>query len=70
MVAAEAPAGGRCPGAEMGLLIRKTLRGPGRSRVHLSTRGVSVSKRIGPLTINSRGHVTLRILPGVSWRIF
>ena len=54
----------------MGLLIRRTLRGPGGSRVQLSGRGVSVSKRCGPITINSRGHVTLRILPGVSWRIF
>ena len=54
----------------MGLLIRRTLRGPGRSRIHLSPRGVSLSKRFGPITINSRGHVTLRILPGVSWRIF
>jgi len=54
----------------VGLLIRKTLRGPRGSRIHVSPRGVSVSKRIGPLTITSRGHVTLRILPGVSWRIF
>ena len=54
----------------MGLLIRKSLRGPRGSRVHLSRRGVSVSERFGPVTINSRGHVTLRLLPGVSWRIF
>ena len=54
----------------MELLIRKTVRGPRGSRIHVSKRGVSVSKRIGPVTINSRGHVTLHLLPGVSWRIF
>ena len=54
----------------MGLIFRKSFRGPGGSRINASKSGVSVSKRLGPFTINSRGHVILRILPGVSWRIF
>lgn len=54
----------------MGIIIRKSLRGPRGSRTHASKSGLSVSKRFGPLTINTRGHVTLRLLPGVSWRIF
>ena len=54
----------------MGLIFRKSFRGPRGTRINASRSGVSVSKRFGPLTVNSRGHVTLRILPGVSWRIF
>jgi hypothetical protein len=54
----------------MGLVIRRSFRGPRGVRVNASSSGLSVSKRFGPFTVNSRGHLTLRILPGVSWRIF
>ncbi len=54
----------------MGLLFRKSFRGPLGTRVNASRSGVSVSKRIGPFTISSRGHVSVRLLPGVYWRIF
>lgn len=54
----------------VGLIIRKTFRRRGGARLNVSNTGLSVSKRFGPLTVNSRGHLTLRILPGVSWRIF
>jgi hypothetical protein len=30
-------------------------------------RGVSVTKRAGRVTVNSRGHVTVRILPGLAF---
>jgi hypothetical protein len=53
----------------MPLIFRKSLRGPRGTRINLSKRGASVSKRFGPITVNSRGHVTLRLLPGVFWRI-
>lgn len=53
----------------MGLIFRRTRRGPAGSRVTVSSGGVSVSKRFGPLTISSSGRITLRILPGLSWRI-
>lgn len=46
------------------------FRGPFRSRVTASRPGVSVSRRFGPFTVSFRGHVTLRILPGVSPWIF
>jgi hypothetical protein len=54
----------------MGLIFRKSFRGPGGTRINASRSGISVSKRFGPFTVNSRGHVSVRILPGVSWRIF
>lgn len=54
----------------MRLQLRRSFRGPLGSRVTASRSGVSVSRRFGPLTISSRGRVTLRILPGVSLRIF
>ena len=54
----------------MGLLIRKSFRGPFGTRINASRSGVSASKRFGPFTLSSRGHLTVRILPGVSWRIF
>ncbi|HYP43810.1 MAG TPA: hypothetical protein VEQ66_01255 [Propionibacteriaceae bacterium] len=54
----------------MRLNVRTSFRGPGGTRISAGTSGVSVSKRFGPVTINSRGNVTLRILPGVYWRIF
>ena len=54
----------------VGLIFRKSLHGPRGTRVNVSRSGVSVSKRLGPFTLSSRGHLTLRIWPGVSWRIF
>ena len=54
----------------MGLIFRKSFRGPRGTRIHASKSGVSISRRFGPFTVSSRGHLTLRILPGVSWRIF
>ena len=54
----------------MGLSFRRSFRGPRGTRINASKSGLSASKRIGPFTVNSRGHVTLRILPGVVWRIF
>jgi hypothetical protein len=38
------------------------------ARVNFSKSGVSVSKRVGPLTLNSRGRGSVRIAPGVSYR--
>ena len=51
-------------------LYRKTVRGPLGSLVNLSRRGVtSVGRRIGPVTINSRGRWSLRtFVPGLSLR--
>jgi len=54
----------------MGLVFRTSTRGPGGLRLTASRSGLSASTRIGPFTLSSRGHLTLRILPGLSWRIF
>lgn len=53
----------------MGLVFRRSMRLGKGSRVNLSKRGVSVSQRAGRVTVNSRGRVTVRLLPGLSWRI-
>jgi hypothetical protein len=54
--------------AGMGFVFRKSLRlGRGR-RLNLSSRGASVSQRIGRLTLSSRGGGSIRILPGLSFR--
>jgi len=52
----------------MGFVFRKSF-GLGRgTRLHLSNSGASVSKRIGRLTVNSRGRGSIRLLPGLSFR--
>jgi Protein of unknown function (DUF4236) len=52
----------------MGFVFRKSF-GLGRgTRLNLSNRGASVSKRIGRLTLNSRGTGSIRLLPGLSFR--
>jgi Flp pilus assembly protein TadB len=38
------------------------------TRLNVSKSGLSVSKRVGPLTLNSRGRGSLRIAPGLSFR--
>jgi hypothetical protein len=53
----------------MRLTFRKTVRGPLGTLFNISKRGVSsVSKRIRPLTVNSSGRVSFRLLPGFSLR--
>lgn len=36
--------------------------------LNMSKGGPSLSKRLGPLTVSSRGRVSLRILKGLSYR--
>ena len=52
----------------MGLVYRRSRRLTPRSRINYGTGGVSVSYRLGPLTVNSRGRVSLRLGRGLSWR--
>lgn len=41
----------------------------GRTWLNLSKSGVSASRKIGDrITVNSRGRVTVKILPGITWR--
>lgn len=37
---------------------------------NISKSGVSVSKRVGPVTVNSRGRVSVRLFKGLSFRWF
>jgi len=52
----------------MGLIIRKRVKLDENTAVNVSKSGVSVSKKLGRVTVNSRGRVTVRIAPGISWR--
>jgi len=52
----------------MGLIIRKRVKLDPTTAVNVSKSGVSVSKKLGRVTVNSRGRVTVRIAPGISWR--
>ncbi|MCI2240146.1 DUF4236 domain-containing protein [Paenibacillus sp. TRM 82003] len=51
----------------MGLIFRRS-RNLGRGfRVNASNRGVSVSKRIGRATVDSRGRFAVRLFKGLTW---
>jgi hypothetical protein len=52
----------------MGLIFRKTKSLGRGGRLNVSKSGVSVSKRVGPVTLNSRGRGRLRIAKGLSFR--
>jgi len=52
----------------MGLFFRKSKRVGKTTRVNLSKSGASVSKKAGPVTVNSRGNVSFRVAKGVSFR--
>lgn len=55
----------------MGLIFRRRVKlGKGKtSWLNLSKSGVSLSKRVGPVTVNSRGRVTVRLGKGISFRL-
>lgn len=52
----------------MGFMFSKRVRGPKGTTVNVSKRGASVSKRVGRVTVNSRGGGSVRLLPGLSFR--
>jgi hypothetical protein len=52
----------------MRFVFRRSLAFGHGTRLNLSKRGASVSKRIGRVTVNSRGGGSIRILPGLSFR--
>jgi hypothetical protein len=52
----------------MGLVFRKRIRLDGSTAANVSGTGASVSKRVGRLTVNSRGRGSIRIMPGLSFR--
>ena len=54
----------------MGLVYRKRQRVGKNTTVNYSKSGVSVSRKFGPITVNSRGHVSIRLGNGFSFRVF
>ena len=52
----------------MGLIFRKRVRLGAGTGLNLSRRGASVSKRVGRVTINTRGSGRIRIAKGLSFR--
>ena len=52
----------------MGLVFRRRKRLGRSTFLNLSSRGASVSRRIGPLSVSSRGRGSLRLGKGWSWR--
>ncbi|PYY63600.1 DUF4236 domain-containing protein [Curtobacterium sp. MCPF17_003] len=54
----------------MGLLFRRSKRVGRGVRVNVTQRGVSASARRGPVSISSKGHVTIRLGKGFSFRLF
>lgn len=53
----------------MGILFRKRVRTGKHTTVNLSGHGASVTERLGRVSLNSRGRVSVRILPGLSLRL-
>ncbi|MDQ1495152.1 MAG: hypothetical protein QOG69_1635 [Actinomycetota bacterium] len=52
----------------MGLIFRKRVKVGRRGAVNLSRRGGSVSEKVGPVTLNSRGRASIRLGKGLSFR--
>lgn len=52
----------------MGLQYRRRKSLGLGSWLNVSKRGVSVSKRTGRVTVNTRGGGSIRIMKGLSWR--
>lgn len=50
-----------------GFRFRKTKNLGDGTRVNYSKSGASVTKKVGPISVNSRGRVTLRIAKGLSF---
>ncbi len=53
----------------MGLIFRRSKRLGKGVRLNYGTGGASVSARRGRVTVNSRGRLSIRILPGLTLRL-
>lgn len=52
----------------MGLIFRRRKSLGRGTTLNVSGSGARVSKRTGRVTVNSRGRVSVRLLPGLAWR--
>jgi len=50
----------------VGLVYRRSLR-LGKSRINLSRSGASLSRGMGPVSVNSRGRGSIRLVKGLRW---
>lgn len=53
----------------MGFSFRKTLKLGKNSNLNVSKSGISATQKVGPISINSRGKVTIRLGKGLTWRL-
>ncbi|MCU6481304.1 DUF4236 domain-containing protein [Arthrobacter sp. A2-55] len=53
----------------MGLIFRKTKSLGKNTRLNVSKSGASISRKLGPVTFNSRGRITIRLGKGLSFRL-
>lgn len=53
----------------MGLSYRRRVRTGRGSWLNLSTHGLSASRRVGRVTVNSRGGLRIRLGKGLFWRL-
>ncbi|WP_306864712.1 DUF4236 domain-containing protein [Arthrobacter bambusae] len=53
----------------MGIFFRRTKKLGKNTRLNFSKSGVSLSRKAGPVTVNSRGRITIRLGKGLSWRL-
>jgi hypothetical protein len=56
-------------GGPVGFSFRKTIRLGKKTRLNVSKSGISASRKAGPVTVNSRGKVTIRLGKGMTWRL-
>ena len=53
----------------MGWRVRKSYKILPGSRLNVGKRGMSISTKMGPVTLNSRGRATARVAKGVSYQV-
>ncbi|QOD05797.1 DUF4236 domain-containing protein [Pseudarthrobacter sp. BIM B-2242] len=53
----------------MGLSFRKTIKLGKKTRLNVSKSGITASRKAGPVTVNSRGRITIRLGKGLTWRL-
>lgn len=53
----------------MGFNYRRTKAVGKKTRMSVSKSGASLSRKFGPVTINSRGRITIRLFKGATWRL-
>lgn len=52
----------------MGISVRKRVKIGKSTHLNLSKSGVSISQKLGPVTINSRGQLSINLGNGVCYR--